>query len=99
MCNYVALAYETRDEAYLQRADELIADTHSTLGRSRSGHAALGRPGEPLAGGLRIGKVAEEGEPDGDGRAYIHLQQRSPRSAAPSSVIISHLLLRVVVVI
>lgn len=60
VCNFVSLALATRDASYLDRADALIEDVHATLGRDRSG-APLGRPDAPLAGGLRIGKVADEG--------------------------------------
>ena len=66
--NYIALAHETRDESFLWSADALIDDVHSTLGRSRDGRAVLGRPGAPLCNGLRIGKAAAEGAPDGDGQ-------------------------------
>lgn len=87
MCNYVALARETGDVAYLERAEALIADVHDTLGRDRSGKP-LGMPDAPLSGGLRIGKVAPEGDPDGDGacaaqmhdgRYVIRLSQLSLR--------------------
>ena len=70
MCVYVALARETGDAAYLARAEALVADVHATLGRDRRG-APLGTADAPLSGGLRIGKVHDEGHPDGDGQ-YMH---------------------------
>ena len=67
MCNYVAMARESGDASFLDRADALIADVHATLGADRRGKP-LGRPDAPLAGGLRIGKVHDESHPDGDGQ-------------------------------
>ncbi len=66
VCNYISLARESGDASYLNRADELIDDVHATLGRDRAGRP-LGHTDAPLAGGLRIGKVADEDHPDGDG--------------------------------
>ena len=70
VCVYVALARETGDAAFLARAEALVADVHATLGRDREGKP-LGSAEAPLAGGLRIGKVDDEGHPDGDGQ-YMH---------------------------
>ena len=70
VCVYVALARETGDAAFLARAEALVADVHATLGRDRRGRP-LGTPEALLAGGLRIGKVADERDPDGDGQ-YMH---------------------------
>ena len=67
VCVYVALAHETGDVAFLERAEALVADVHDKLGRDRSGRP-LGTPEAPLSGGLRIGKVHDEGHPDGDGQ-------------------------------
>ena len=67
VCVYVALARETGDAAFLERAEALVADVHDTLGRDRRGRP-LGTPEAPLAGGLRIGKVHDEDHPDGDGQ-------------------------------
>jgi hypothetical protein len=64
VCNYVSLARETGDARFLDRADALIRDVHDTLGRDRAGKP-LGTPDAPLAGGLRIGKVADEGQARG----------------------------------
>jgi hypothetical protein len=66
VCNYISLARESGDASYLDRADALIDDVHATLGRDRAGRP-LGHTDAPLAGGLRIGKVADEDHPDGDG--------------------------------
>jgi hypothetical protein len=64
VCNYVSLARETGDASFLDRADALIADVHDTLGRDRAGRP-LGHADAPLAGGLRIGKVADESQARG----------------------------------
>ncbi|KAB5570116.1 hypothetical protein GE09DRAFT_696531 [Coniochaeta sp. 2T2.1] len=59
-------------EAYLVLARRLAETVHSVLGWTRDGKARLNgaTDDEPLAGGLRIGKVDESG-PDGDGM-YHH---------------------------
>ena len=64
------MARESGDASFLDRADALIADVHATLGADRRGKP-LGRPDAPLAGGLRIGKVQDEGHPDGDGQCVL----------------------------
>ncbi|KAM5537581.1 hypothetical protein V8D89_008659 [Ganoderma adspersum] len=59
---------------YTTLAARLIAAVHDTLGRTRDGQAPL--PGasdaHPLAGGLRIGKEADEDDPGGDGDGQYH---------------------------
>ena len=59
---------------YLTLAQRLVNNVHDILGRTRDGSARL--PGatneEPLGGGLRIGKMEEEG-PDGDGQYHHYL--------------------------
>lgn len=74
--NFLTLSREapsqTDREGYQTLAVRLAETVHDVLGRTRDGSARL--PGatdrEPLAGGLRIGKV-DEGGPDGDGM-YHH---------------------------
>ncbi len=75
VCNYISLARESGDASYLDRADALIDDVHATLGRDRAGRL-LGHADAPLAGGLRIGKVADEDHPDGDGALLPFLFKR-----------------------
>ncbi|KAI1784534.1 hypothetical protein LXA43DRAFT_1122544 [Ganoderma leucocontextum] len=59
---------------YTTLAARLIAAVHDTLGRTRDGQRRL--PGasdaHPLAGGLRIGKEADEDDPGGDGDGQYH---------------------------
>ncbi|KAM5441199.1 hypothetical protein MferCBS31731_003627 [Microsporum ferrugineum] len=61
-------------EKYLAFAKRLVETVHDVLGRTRDGNSRL--PGatkfEPLAGGLRIGKVDETG-PDCDGQYHHYL--------------------------
>ncbi|KAI0716809.1 hypothetical protein C8Q76DRAFT_692387 [Earliella scabrosa] len=61
-------------QRYITLAARLIDAVHSTLGRTRAGDALL--PGasdaHPLAGGLRIGKPADEDDPSGDGDGQYH---------------------------
>ncbi|EZF69683.1 hypothetical protein H105_07913 [Trichophyton soudanense CBS 452.61] len=63
-------------ERYLTFAERLVETVHDVLGRTRDGTSRL--PGatdsEPLAGGLRIGKVHEAGS-DGDGQYHHYLTQ------------------------
>ncbi|EFQ98002.1 hypothetical protein MGYG_01038 [Nannizzia gypsea CBS 118893] len=63
-------------ERYLTFAERLVDTVHDVLGRTRDGTSRL--PGatdsEPLAGGLRIGKVDETGS-DGDGQYHHYLTQ------------------------
>ncbi|KAJ9155805.1 hypothetical protein NKR19_g4467, partial [Coniochaeta hoffmannii] len=77
--NFVTLSRETapgddqgKSEGYLVLARRLAETVHDVLGRTRDGKGRL--PGateeEPLAGGLRIGKVDAGGQ-DGDGM-YHH---------------------------
>lgn len=75
VCNYVTLACETGDPAYLGQADALITEVHETLGRDRGGHQRLGSATkqEPTRGGLRIGKLHGEGHPDGDDQYFHYL--------------------------
>ena len=67
---YIALARETGDTSYLDRADALVADVHAVLGSTRGG-VPLGPPHAPLANGLRIGKPHDAPQPDADGQ-YLH---------------------------
>lgn len=76
--NYISLAAETGKSHYLDQADALIKAVHGVLGRERPGGAHAARldgatADHPTAGGLRIGKVADEGYPDGDGQYYHYL--------------------------
>ena len=71
----ITLFRETSSPLYLQLARRLVAAVHDVLGRERGG--ALARlPGatdaEPLAGGLRIGKLDARGA-DGDGQYHHYL--------------------------
>ncbi|OIW33826.1 hypothetical protein CONLIGDRAFT_568514 [Coniochaeta ligniaria NRRL 30616] len=76
LLNFITLSHTTPErserEGYLALARRLAESVHEVLGRTRDGKDRL--PGaseeEPLAGGLRIGKV-EEGGGDGDGM-YHH---------------------------
>ena len=72
---FITLFRETSSPMYLQLARRLVAAVHGVLGRERAG--ALARlPGatdaEPLAGGLRIGKLDARGA-DGDGQYHHYL--------------------------
>lgn len=75
MCNYLSLYIETKDQQYLKQAKLLIDNVHDTLGKDRSLKRRLGKSTDdhPLLGGLRIGKVDEEGERDGDGQYFHYL--------------------------
>lgn len=75
VCNYITLAAETGQEAYLDQAGALIDSVHNTLGRERSGGRRLGGATDacPTRGGLRIGKVHPEGHRDGDGQYFHYL--------------------------
>ncbi|KAL8684953.1 MAG: hypothetical protein Q9218_008056 [Villophora microphyllina] len=72
--NFLTLYKETGDQKYITLADRLIETVHSVLGYDRGGKVRL--PGasaqNPLAGGLRIGKVDKKG-PDGDGQYHHYL--------------------------
>jgi hypothetical protein len=72
--NLLTLHHATSSPTYLTLAKSLVHSVHNTLGRTRDGTARL--PGatdsEPLTGGLRIGKVDEEGR-DGDGMYHHYL--------------------------
>lgn len=76
VCNFITLYRESgNNPIYLDMADALIADVHNTLGRHRHGGARLGpsTDEEPLKGGLRIGKQANEDEEDGDEKYFHYL--------------------------
>jgi len=75
VCNYITLYNETKDTQYLNAAKALIQDVHNTLGKDRVGRHRLGSSTDedPLLGGLRIGKIDEEGTPDGDGQYFHYL--------------------------
>ena len=68
-----ALVPEKRT-TYTTLAARLIAAVHDTLGRTRDGQARLSGASDahPLAGGLRIGKEADEDDPGGDGDGQYH---------------------------
>ncbi|KAG8916036.1 hypothetical protein FRC01_003419 [Tulasnella sp. 417] len=73
--NFLTLYRLTSNPLYLELGKRLIATVHDTLGRTRDLSARL--PGatdsNPLLGGLRIGKVDEEDDPEGDGDGqYFH---------------------------
>lgn len=72
--NFITLHRETSSAAYLGLAKRLVAAVHDVLGRTRDGTARLpgATDGEPLKGGLRIGKVDESGA-DGDGQYHHYL--------------------------
>ncbi|KAH6624264.1 hypothetical protein B0J18DRAFT_465501 [Chaetomium sp. MPI-SDFR-AT-0129] len=72
--NFISLARETGSTSYLTIAQRLAKTVHDVLGRTRDGKARLPRATdeEPLAGGLRIGKMEEKG-PDGDGQYHHYL--------------------------
>ncbi|KAF3491677.1 uncharacterized protein GIQ15_01194 [Arthroderma uncinatum] len=74
---HTKLATEGIDpEKYLIFAKRLVQTVHDVLGRTRDGTSRLPRATdqEPLAGGLRIGKVQEDG-PHGDGQYHHYLTQ------------------------
>ncbi|KAL4457319.1 hypothetical protein ABPG75_012184 [Micractinium tetrahymenae] len=75
VCNFLTLAVETGDRAYLDQADALITAVHDTLGRTPDRKRRLGpaTDEEPTRGGLRIGKVHPEGHRDGDGQYFHYL--------------------------
>lgn len=72
--NFLTLYHLTSAPLYLTLAKSLVRSVHETLGRTRDGKSRL--PGatdeEPLKGGLRIGKIDEEGS-DGDGMYHHYL--------------------------
>ncbi|KAL5337603.1 hypothetical protein BJX70DRAFT_227229 [Aspergillus crustosus] len=72
--NFITLSRELRDNTYLTLASRLIDCVHNTLGYTRDGKSRLPRASDtnPLAGGLRIGKVDESGS-DGDGQYHHYL--------------------------
>ena len=76
--NFLTLHHQTGggDPTYLTLARRLADTVHDVLGRARDGSGAR-LPGAtdraPLAGGLRIGKKAAPGEPDGDGQYHHYL--------------------------
>lgn len=73
--NFLTLAAETGSVTWLEQAERLISAVHDTLGKTRDGSRRLGSATaeEPTRGGLRIGKVHDEGHPDGDGQYYHYL--------------------------
>ncbi|CAF0754168.1 unnamed protein product [Didymodactylos carnosus] len=75
VCNYLTLYHETNDQQYLQQADLLIKNVHDTLGYERTRQKRLDSATEehPTKGGLRIGKIDEEGTHDGDGQYFHYL--------------------------
>ena len=72
--NFLTLFKVTEDTRYIAIARRLVQRVHSILGYTRDGKTRL--PGatddEPLKGGLRIGKLDEEGD-DGDGQYFHYL--------------------------
>jgi hypothetical protein len=72
--NFLTLYHTTSVPTYLTLAKSLVHSVHNILGRTRDGTSRL--PGatdsEPLKGGLRIGKMDEEGS-DGDGMYHHYL--------------------------
>ncbi|KAG9050649.1 hypothetical protein FS837_003749 [Tulasnella sp. UAMH 9824] len=73
--NFLTLYRITSNPLYLELGKRLITTVHDTLGKTRDLSARL--PGatdaNPLRGGLRIGKVDEEDDPEGDGDGqYFH---------------------------
>ncbi|KAK3940522.1 hypothetical protein QBC46DRAFT_385225 [Diplogelasinospora grovesii] len=76
--NFITLSQEEKisspNNIYLTLARRLVGKVHDVLGRTRDGSARLFRAtdAEPLAGGLRIGKVDADG-PDGDGQYHHYL--------------------------
>jgi len=75
VCNYITLFNETGQSHFLAQADALIKNVHDVLGKDRRGQRRLNSASDehPLRGGLRIGKVDPEGEPDGDGQYFHYL--------------------------
>jgi hypothetical protein len=75
VCNFLTLYHETNDIQYLEQADALVNNVHDVLGRERNGKKRLGTATDeyPTRGGLRIGKVEDEGSYDGDGRKYLFI--------------------------
>jgi len=73
--NYLSLFKQTNDLQFLEQAESLISDVHSTLGfeRNLKQRLKLASQENPCAAGLRIGKVADEGEEDGDGQYWHYL--------------------------
>jgi len=75
VCNYITLFCETKDPKYLDQADSLINQVHEILGKGRHGDNKRLEPAtdeQPLLGGLRIGKIDDEGS-DGDGQYFHYL--------------------------
>ena len=76
--NYISLYKQTNEKRYLDQAAALISSVHNILGRQRPGGAHAARLNgatdqHPTLGGLRIGKIHEEGHPDGDGQYFHYL--------------------------
>jgi hypothetical protein len=74
LVNFITLARETSSPLYLALAERLAQTVHDVLGRTRDGAARLPRAtdADPLAGGLRIGKLAAQGG-DADGQYHHYL--------------------------
>lgn len=72
--NFINLAIESSSVKLMTLAKRLVFSVHETLGRTRDGTARLdGATDEhPLRGGLRIGKMNENGE-DCDGQYHHYL--------------------------
>ncbi|KAK1826919.1 hypothetical protein QBC39DRAFT_268073 [Podospora conica] len=72
--NFVTLSKETSKPVYLTLARCLADTVHNILGRTRDGSSRLppATDGEPLKGGLRIGKIQESGS-DCDGQYHHYL--------------------------
>ncbi|CAF0880954.1 unnamed protein product [Rotaria sordida] len=75
VCNFLTLYRETNDIKYLEQADALINNVHDTLGYERNVKKRLGNATDeyPTRGGLRIGKIEDEGSHDGDGQYFHYL--------------------------
>lgn len=76
--NYISLASREGEVQYLAQAEALIDAVHNVLGKERPGGHASPRLGgasddHPTRGGLRIGKIHEENDPDGDGQYFHYL--------------------------
>jgi hypothetical protein len=72
--NFLTLYRLTSSPLYLTLAKALVHSVHETLGRTRDGKKRLegATDDEPLKGGLRIGKLEEDGS-DGDGMYHHYL--------------------------
>jgi hypothetical protein len=72
VCNFLGLFSATRDETWLARANELVAQVHDRLGRFRADDPDTERRGKylsgsvehPISAGLRIGKAMAERRED-----------------------------------